>query len=72
MDPSDDLDESVWNSATQVGPKVYSQETMLWKNSTAYFKGPEVEKWTPMKSTGQWEIPKNWWAYLTGGEIRKK
>lgn len=73
QDPSKDIDdESTWNSATQVGPKVYTQETMLWKNSTAYFKGPEVKNWTSMKSTGQWEIPKDWWAYLTGGEIRKK
>ncbi|KAK2468006.1 hypothetical protein BFJ70_g15351 [Fusarium oxysporum] len=72
LDPSATIDDDVWDSATKVGPKIYTQETLLWRNSTALFKGPTVTDWMPMKSTGQWEIPYGWWAYLTGGEIRKK
>jgi hypothetical protein len=62
----------MWESADTVGPTVYKEGTMLWKNSSAWFKEPGTEKWIPMQRSAVWEIPKGWQAYLTGGEIERK
>lgn len=52
-----------------------NKETMLWKDSSAYYKRPEDGE-EPfkrrMRETGQWTLPEGWSAYLSGGEIRKK
>uniref|UniRef100_A0A1Y1KC52 Uncharacterized protein n=1 Tax=Photinus pyralis TaxID=7054 RepID=A0A1Y1KC52_PHOPY len=73
MDPSQDLDTSTFDSATGVGAGVYkNKETMLWRNSSAYYKKPEDKSWTKMRDTGQWTLQEGWSAYLSGGEIRKK
>ena len=60
----------MWDSATIVTSNVYKEGTLLWKSSSAFYKGPGIEDWTSMKSTARWEIPKGWEAYLSGGEIR--
>ncbi|KEY75299.1 hypothetical protein S7711_11298 [Stachybotrys chartarum IBT 7711] len=73
QDPSEDLDESTFASATFAGTGVYKgKETMLWKNSNAYYKGPDSKEWQPMRDTGQWTLKEGWLAYLSGGEIKKK
>lgn len=72
QDPSRDRDLATWDGATTVGPGVYNnKETMLWENSSAYFKKPGDTAWKRMKTTGQWTLPERCSVYLTGGEIRK-
>ncbi|KAF5689750.1 hypothetical protein FCIRC_1213 [Fusarium circinatum] len=71
-DPSEPIDESIWDSATVLGPKLYKDGTMMWKNCTALCKDVDDKDWIPMKKTGQWEIRRHWELYLTGGEIRRK
>ncbi|RSL41367.1 hypothetical protein CEP53_012800 [Fusarium sp. AF-6] len=41
-DPSQDLDESIWKDATPVFAGIFKdKETVLWKDSSAYYKRPE-------------------------------
>lgn len=73
MDPSKPLDPTIFNIAVEVkGPVFKDRETVLWKNSNAYYRQPNEKGWTSMSDTGQMTLPDGWAVYLSGGEIRKQ
>lgn len=72
QDPSQHLDEQVFQEATRIQTGVYDQGTLLWKDSNAYVRRPGDQRWVPMKQTGQWTVEGGCSVYLSGGDVRKK
>lgn len=72
MDPSKELDDADWESANPVRAYVYKSGTLLWKDSSAYYKKEKDTDWISMRQTGQWTLESGYHVYLSGGEIRRK
>lgn len=71
MDPSHDLDEEMFDKATIVGTGVYSEGTILWKDSLAYIKRRGEERWVLMRKTGRLTVENGSALYVSSGDIRR-